>query len=233
MAKDKRMQKKTKKDKKLNVKIAPSILSADFSQLGMELEKVKNADLLHVDVMDGHFVDNITIGPVVVNSIKEKASKLGLPLDVHLMIENPEKYVEAFAKAGANIITFHPLASKNPKATIARIKNLGCKAGISINPDKPLSVLKPYLKDADIVLIMSVFAGFSGQKFIPSVLKKVRQLRKLGFNKDIEIDGGINDETIKQAAKAGCNVFVAGSYVFGNKNPEKVVELLRENAENN
>lgn len=219
-----------KAKKRNKIKIAPSILSADFSQLAKDIDKVRNADMLHIDVMDGHFVNNITIGPVVVDSIKEKARKLGLSLDVHLMIEKPEKYLEQFAKAGAKIITFHPVASKNPKATIAKIKKLGCKAGISINPDKPLSVLKPYLKDADMVLIMSVYAGFSGQKFMPGVLKKVRALRKLGFKKDIEIDGGINDDTVKQAAKAGANVFVAGSYVFGNKNSGKVVELLRRNA---
>jgi len=210
--------------------IEPSILSADFSQLSREIDKVKNADRLHVDIMDGHFVDNISIGPVVLESIKDKTKKLKLPMDVHLMIENPEKYIDAFAKAGAYTIIFHPVTTKNPNNVINKIKKNKCKAGVSINPDKPVSIIKPYLKKVDQVIIMSVYAGFSGQKFIPDVLKKVKQIRKLGFKGEINIDGGINDETIKKAAKAGCNVFVAGSYVFKHKNPAKAVEILRKNA---
>lgn len=220
------MKKTTKTN--LKIKIAPSILSADFSNLKEELKKISDADVIHIDVMDGHFVNNITIGPFVVKAIRKITKK---PLDVHLMIENPEKYVEAFATAGANKISFHPVATKDPKGTIKKIKSLGCEVGVVINPDKTLESLKPYLNDVDFVLIMSVYAGFGGQKFISEVLEKVQKLRnEYNWNKDIEIDGGINDETIRFASKAGANVFVAGNYVFGHKSPNKAIELLRKNA---
>ena len=210
-----------------NIRIAPSILSADFSQLQKEVDRVKNADALHIDVMDGRFVDNITFGPVVIERLKTTLER-----DVHLMIERPEKYVTAFVRAGANTISFHVNATKSPGAVIAKIRKLGCRVGLAINPDKPVAMIAPYLKKIDQVLIMSVYAGFGGQKFIPSVLDKVRQLRaKHGFKGDIEIDGGINGETVVDAVQAGCNVIVAGSFVFGAKSPSKQVEMLRKKAQ--
>ena len=209
----------------MKIKIAPSILSADFSKLQKEIDKIKNADYLHLDVMDGHFVPNITMGPVVIKNLKIKLVK-----DVHLMIENPDKYVEAFAKAKVNIISFHPETCKNPKEVIKKIKKLGVKASVALNPDKPLSLIKNLLDNVDMVLIMSVFPGFGGQKFISSVLKKIKELRKLKPKLDIEIDGGINTTTVKKAVKAGANIIVAGSFVYKSKNPGKTIELLRKAA---
>lgn len=209
----------------MKIKIAPSILSADFSKLQKEIDKIKNADYLHLDVMDGHFVPNITMGPVVIKNLKIKLVK-----DAHLMIENPDKYVEAFAEAGVDIISFHPETCKNPKEVIKKIKKLGVKASVALNPDKPLSLIKNLLNDVDMVLIMSVFPGFGGQKFISSVLKKIKELRKLKPKLDIEIDGGINTTTVKKAVKAGANIIVAGSFVYKSKNPGKTIELLRKAA---
>jgi ribulose-phosphate 3-epimerase len=207
--------------------IAPSILSADFSSLQKEVDKVRNADLLHIDVMDGHFVDNITFGPVVIENIKTKLIK-----DVHLMIEQPEKYVNAFCDAGAGMISFHVDATKKPDAVIDQIRKQGCKVGIALNPDKPVAMIAKYLPKVDYVLIMSVYAGFGGQKFIPAVLGKVRQLRrKYRFSGDIEIDGGINDITVSEVVLAGANLIVAGSFIFKSKNPQQMVELLRHKAE--
>ncbi len=211
----------------MKIKIAPSILSADFGKLNEEISEIENsADLIHIDVMDGHFVPNITIGPCVVRKIKSK-----LPLDVHLMIENPEKYVEEFAKAGASIITIQAEACEDPLTVINKIKKLGCKAGISINPDKPVGMIKGVLNDVDMVLIMTVFPGFAGQEFIESAVPKIAEVRKLKSSMDIEVDGGINTETIKKSVKAGANVIVAGSAIFGKSDRAKAVKDLRKAAE--
>jgi len=209
----------------MKVKIAPSILSADFSHLQKDIDKVRNADYLHIDIMDGHFVSNITIGPVVIKNLKTKLIK-----DVHLMIEEPEKYAKDFAEAGADIITFHAEVSKNLKKTIRLIRKLGVKVGIAINPDKELSLIMPVLDDVDMVLLMTVFPGFGGQKFIKDVLPKIKELRKLKPELDIEVDGGINDKTIKQAVKAGANIIAAGSFIFRDKTPSKMISLLIKNA---
>lgn len=215
---------------KNKIKIAPSILSADFGKLNDEIKEVEDsADLIHIDVMDGHFVKNITIGPPIVKSIKTKK-----PLDVHLMIKEPEKYIEAFAKAGAYNITFHAevVAVNKRKELIKKIRELGCKASISINPDKKIGLIKDILDDVDMVLLMTVFPGFGGQKFIMDVVPRIKELRKLKPLLDIEVDGGIDAETIKIAAKAGANVFVAGNAIFTQKDRKKAIDVLRKNAEN-
>ncbi|MBN1903826.1 MAG: ribulose-phosphate 3-epimerase [Deltaproteobacteria bacterium] len=210
--------------------IAPSILSADFSKLGEEVQAAERAgaDYIHVDVMDGHFVPNITIGPLVVEGVK-KVTKL--PLDVHLMIENPDQYVEAFAKAGANIITIHAEAVNHLHRSIQIIKGAGCKAGVSLNPATPIDVLEYILDDIDMVLVMTVNPGFGGQKFIPATLSKIKRLREMivsrGLNIDIEVDGGINPETIKKVSGAGANVFVAGAFVFSSPDYRDAINALR------
>ncbi|MFA6320895.1 MAG: ribulose-phosphate 3-epimerase [Candidatus Omnitrophota bacterium] len=205
--------------------IAPSILSADFSKLGQEIKDAEKsgADWIHVDVMDGHFVPNLTIGPVVVKSIKP-ATKL--PLDVHLMIENPEKYIESFAKAGADIITFHIEAEDDPREVIKLIKYFKKKAGVSIRPKTPLSAIEPFLSMVDMVLIMTVEPGFAGQQFILECLPKVESLRRI-FNKHIQVDGGINVSTAAEVRAAGANVIVAGTAVFGTKNYAEAIKNLR------
>jgi ribulose-phosphate 3-epimerase len=213
----------------MKIKIAPSILSADFGNINKDIRQIEDSsDLIHVDVMDGHFVPNITIGPVVVKGLRSKK-----PLDVHLMINEPDKYVEAFAKAGAASITFHAqlMESKDAKKLIAKIKNLGCKAAVALNPDKKLDLIKDYVKEVDMVLMMTVFPGFGGQKFIEKVLPKIKKLREQNPELDIQVDGGINSETIKKAAEAGANVFVAGNAVFSKENRVKVIKDLRNNAE--
>ena len=211
----------------MKTKIAPSILSADFSNLSAELKKVERAgaDLIHVDIMDGHFVPNITIGPVVVKYIR-KATKL--PLDVHLMIENPAKYIGAFVNAGSDMITVHiETVSVKELAAIAKgLKNRGVKLGISLNPATPLAKIKKALALVDFVLVMSVNPGFGGQAFIPSALSKIRQLRAI-FKKDIAVDGGINNITGKQVREAGANILAAGSYIFGAKNTRAAINSLR------
>jgi len=207
----------------MKIKIAPSILSADFGNLNKDIASVdKYCDLIHVDVMDGHFVPNITIGAPVVAKMKSKR-----PLDVHLMIENPEKYIEDFVKAGANIITVHSEASKNLKNLLKKIRSFGVKAGVSIKPKTPVSNIKNILECLDMVLIMTVEPGFGGQEFMEDMMEKVKQLRKMKPKLDIEVDGGINDKTSKIAVKAGANVLVAGSYIFKAKNRKKAVESLR------
>jgi ribulose-phosphate 3-epimerase len=207
----------------MKILIAPSILSADFGKLNEEIASVEAfVEMLHVDVMDGHFVPNITIGAPVVKCIKTK-----LPLDCHLMIENPEKYVEDFAKAGAASITVHAEACKDLEAIVAKIKDLGVKAAVSINPETPVEKILPVLGDVDMVLVMSVNPGFGGQKFIESALPKIAEIRKLKPNLDIEVDGGINAETAKLCIKAGANILVAGSYIFGAEDRKKAVESLR------
>ena len=228
--------------------VAPSILSADFAKLGDEVKKVEDAgaDLIHIDVMDGHFVPNITIGPVVVGYIK-KYSKL--PLDVHLMIEEPHKYVKAFADAGSDIITIHaeeyPMGTRDKgqgtrvgssrfvdkidvariKEVLGQIKALGKKAGLSLNPDTPFCI-EGVLGEVDMILIMSVHPGFGGQKFIDSVIPKIKQARK-SYSGDIEVDGGINDKNVKLVIDAGANVIVAGSYFFTAKDTKEAVRKLR------
>ncbi len=212
------------------LKIAPSILSADFAKLKEEITEVEQggADLIHVDVMDGHFVPNITIGPLVVEAIKPITA---LPLDVHLMIEHPDQYIENFVKSGADIISVHAEATKHLHRTVHLIKGLGAKAAVALNPATPLESLDYVLEDLDMVLLMTVNPGFGGQSFITSVLPKIKQLKdritQLGLNIDIEVDGGINDKTIDSVVEAGANVIVAGSYVFGQKNREKAILSLK------
>jgi len=211
----------------LKIKIVPSILSANFNFLQKEVDKVSNADYLQFDVMDGHFVNNISFGAVVMQKLKTNLKK-----DVHLMIYNPENYVEQFAKAGADIITFHIEATRKPKMIIGMIKKHRVKAGIAINPATPIARIKKFLPYLDQVIIMTVNPGWEGQSFIESCLGKIRELRKI-YSGDIMVDGGINDRTIVDCAKAGANLFVAGSFVFHSKHPRKTVELLRKKAKGN
>lgn len=211
----------------MKIKIAPSILSADFSCLAQELKKVERAgaELIHVDVMDGHFVPNITIGPVVVKYLRKSTN---LPLDVHLMIENPAKYIGAFVNAGSDMITVHiETVTLKELAAIARgLKKSRVKLGISLNPATPLNKIKKALALVDFVLVMSVNPGFGGQAFIPGALKKIKQLRAI-FKKDIAVDGGINNLTAKLVKEAGANVLAAGSYIFGAKNTKTAINSLR------
>ena len=203
------------------IKISPSILSCDFSEIGSEIEKLNDsgADLIHIDVMDGHFVPNLTFGPPVISRIR-KCSKL--PFDVHLMISPVEKYIQDYANAGADIITFHPEATDNIQRTIDVIKSCEKKVGISLNPETPSTVIENYLKEIDLILIMSVNPGFAGQKFMPEVLEKVKFFRSKieneNLNIDIEIDGGIDFETAPLAIKAGANILVSGTTIFKGKN---------------
>ena len=203
------------------IKISPSILSCDFSEIGSEIEKLNNsgADLIHIDVMDGHFVPNLTFGPPIISKIR-KCSKL--PFDVHLMISPVEKYIQDYANAGADIITFHPEATDNIQRTINIIKSCGKKVGISLNPETASAVIENYLKEIDLILIMSVNPGFAGQKFMPEVLEKVKFFRSKieneNLNIDIEIDGGIDFETAPLAIKAGANILVSGTTIFKGKN---------------
>ncbi len=212
------------------IKVAPSILSADFSRLGQEISSVEKAgaDLLHLDVMDGHFVRNITIGPLVVKAAKKSTS---LPLDTHLMIENPERYVEAFIKAGSSIISFHIETTPDPLELISRIKGLGAAPALAINPDTPVQTIERFLDKIKMVLVMTVFPGFEGQKFIPDALKSVRAIREAanirGLDLDIEVDGGINPQTAKEAVAAGANILVAGFAVFYSKDYGTAISLIR------
>jgi len=214
------------------IKISPSILSCDFSEIGSEIEKLNNsgADLIHIDVMDGHFVPNLTFGPPVISKIR-KCSKL--PFDVHLMISPVEKYIQDYANAGADIITFHPEATDNIQRTIDVIKSCGKKVGISLNPETPSTVIENYLKKIDLILIMSVNPGFAGQKFIPEVLEKVKFFRSKieneNLNIDIEIDGGIDFKTAPLAIKAGANILVSGTTIFkGENNISENIKNLRK-----
>ena len=212
------------------VKIAPSILSADFSRLGDEIKKVEDggADLIHVDVMDGHFVPNLTMGAVILHSIKPLSK---LPFDCHLMVTNPESYFESFEKAGADSISFHVEAVPDVKKTLAELSKTKCKKGLAINPDQPLSRLTPHLADIDLITVMSVFPGFAGQKFIETVLPKVKELSELkkknGYRYEIEIDGGINEQTAVLAREAGSEILVAGSAVYKAQNPAAMIKALR------
>lgn len=215
----------------MNIKIAPSILSANFARLGEEISAVEKAgaDVIHVDVMDGYFVPNITIGPLVVKAIKPITS---LPLDVHLMIEKPDRYLEAFAEAGASWLSVHVETCVHLHRTIQSIKSLRVKAGAVLNPATPLETLDYCLEDLDFVLLMSVNPGFGGQKFIPSALKKIEKLKKriiqLGLDVFIEVDGGANTKTIKQIIDAGADVIVAGSAIFEAENYEEAIKKLKE-----
>lgn len=212
------------------IKIAPSILSADFAKLGEEIKDVENggADYIHVDVMDGHFVPNITIGPLIVNAIRPTTS---LPLDVHLMIENPDLYIPEFARAGADIITVHVEATKHLHRTIHLIKDNGVKAGVVLNPATPVNMIEHILDDIDMVLFMTVNPGFGGQKFIDSVLPKIKTAAKMIADRkldiEIEVDGGVNPETAKLCIEAGANVLVAGSAVFNKEDRKKAIAAIR------
>jgi ribulose-phosphate 3-epimerase len=217
------------------IKIAPSILSADFSRLGEEIVAIDaaGADYIHVDVMDGHFVPNITIGPLVVDAVRKVTKK---PLDVHLMIENPDLYIPAFAAAGADIIVVHQEAVPHMHRTIQLIKSLGKKAGVSINPGTPVNSLEAILDELDLVLVMTVNPGFGGQSFIDSCLPKIEALRKMIESRrltvELEVDGGIKADNIGRVAAAGADVFVAGSAVFNADNYTQAITSLRNNGRN-
>ena len=214
------------------IQISPSILSADFSKLGSEIKKLEEsgADMIHVDVMDGHFVPNLTIGPPVIKSLKKHSS---LIFDVHLMISPVHNYIEAYAEAGADIITIHPEATDDLKKSISKIKQLNKKVGVSLNPETKVDIITEYLDIIDLVLVMSVNPGFGGQKFMPEVLTKIKELKKIQKNRklnfDIEIDGGINFENSKAAIEAGANILVSGTTIFKNNNGDikKNIELLK------
>ena len=215
-----------------NIQISPSILSADFSQLGTEIKKLEQggADMIHVDVMDGHFVPNLTIGPPVIKALRKHCS---LKFDVHLMISPVHKYIEDYANAGADIITIHPEATENLEASISKIKELNKKVGVSLNPDSKIDLILNLLDKIDLVLIMSVNPGFGGQKFMPEVLDKIKELKKIQnenkLNFDIEIDGGINFENCKKAIEAGANILVSGTTIFKSNNGDikKNINLLK------
>ena len=214
------------------IQISPSILSADFSRLGNEIKRLEEggADMIHVDVMDGHFVPNLTIGPPVIKALKKHCS---LQFDVHLMISPVHEYIEDYAHAGADIITIHPEATNNLEETIFKIRDLDKKVGVSLNPDSKIDLIKNLLDQIDLVLIMSVNPGFGGQKFMPEVLDKIKELKKIqtekNINFDIEIDGGINFENCKAAIEAGANILVSGTTVFKSNNGDikKNINLLK------
>ncbi|HTQ77772.1 MAG TPA: ribulose-phosphate 3-epimerase [Burkholderiales bacterium] len=214
-------------------RLAPSILSADFARLGEEVRAVEEAgaDLLHFDVMDNHYVPNLTVGPLVCASLRPRTR---LPIDVHLMVKPVDRIVPDFAKAGANIISFHPEASEHVDRTLALIRECGCKAGLVLNPATPLSVLDHTLEKLDLVLLMSVNPGFAGQEFIPSVLPKIRELRRRinagGREIWLEVDGGIKLDNIRRVAEAGADTFVAGSAIFGSADYRATIEEMRKRA---
>ncbi len=215
------------------MKISPSILSADFTRLGEELKALGDAgaDYIHVDVMDGRFVPNITIGPFIVEAAK-RATKV--PLDVHLMIEEPERFIQDFARAGSDIITVHAEATRHLHKVIQSIKEHGLKAGVSINPATPVSAIRPVIGDIDLILVMSVNPGFSGQGFISASLDKIKEARLMiagsGRHIELEVDGGIKVANIKEAAAAGADVFVSGSGVFGTPDYKKTIKAMKEAA---
>lgn len=208
------------------VKVAPSLLSADFSRLAEEVRKVENAgaDCLHVDVMDGHFVPNISMGQPVVKSLRKVTE---LPLDVHLMIEEPDRYLKDFVEAGADVITVHPEANVELGRTIDTLRKMEVGAGVALRPSTPLETIEDYLGDLDMVMIMAVKPGFGGQKFMTQVLDKIRELDRI-FDGEIEIDGGVNLETAPAAVEAGADILVAGTAVFGSDDPAETVEELRK-----
>ena len=214
------------------IQISPSILSADFSQLGKEIKKLEEggADLIHVDVMDGHFVPNLTIGPPVIKALRNYTN---LPFDVHLMISPVHKYIKNFAEAGSDIITIHPEATENLNQSISLIKELNKKVGVSLNPNTQINIIETELSNIDLVLVMSVFPGFGGQKFIPETINKIKELneikKKNNYNFDIEVDGGINFSNSKDVINAGANILVSGTTIFKENNGDirKNIEKLR------
>ena len=215
-----------------SIKIAPSILSADFGQLGSEIKRLEEAgaDMIHVDVMDGHFVPNLTVGPPVINTLRKYTK---LPFDVHLMISPVHKYIKDYAEAGANIITIHPEATDNLQESIKHIKNFGKKVGVSLNPNTQIDIIEKLLVEINLVLIMSVHPGFAGQKFIPNVLDKIKELKKIkdekNLNFDIEVDGGINFDNSKLVIEAGANILVSGTTIFKNNkgDTKKNIDTLK------
>ena len=214
------------------IKISPSILAADFSQLGKEINNLEKggADLIHVDVMDGHFVPNLTIGPPVIRALRKYTK---LPFDVHLMISPVHKYIKDFANAGSDIITIHPEATKNLEESIFHIKELNKKVGVSLNPNTKINVIESHLNNIDLVLVMSVFPGFGGQKFIPETINKIKDLKKIkdknNHSFDIEVDGGINFSNSKDVINAGANILVSGTTIFKENNGDiqKNIETLK------
>ena len=214
------------------IQISPSILSADFSQLGIEIKRLEEggADMIHVDVMDGHFVPNLTIGPPVIKALRKQCD---LKFDVHLMISPVHKYIESYADAGADIITIHPETTDNLEASIIKIRELNKKVGVSLNPESKIDLIRGFLDKIDLILIMSVNPGFGGQKFMPEVLEKIKELKKIqndnNLDFDIEIDGGINFDNCKDAIEAGANILVSGTTIFKSNNGDikKNINLLK------
>lgn len=210
------------------LKISPSILASDYANLQSELDRISTSDMIHIDVMDGHFVPNISIGAPVVAACKKVCN---VPFDVHLMISNPLDYAEDFAKAGADIICFHTECDSDTEQTIDKILSLGKKAALAIKPATPIDEVVKYFDKISMVLVMTVEPGFGGQSFMESTMPKIEAIRKINPDIDIEVDGGINADTVKIAAKAGANVFVAGSAVFKSENPAETIALLKKNAQ--
>ena len=213
----------------MDIKISPSMLASDYANLESELKKCETggADLIHLDVMDGHFVPNISIGTPVIGAMKRVCN---IPFDVHLMISKPYDYIEDFVNAGADIITFHIESESDAEKTVDKILSLGCKAGIAVKPNTPVDAVYPYLDKLSMVLVMTVEPGFGGQSFMESTMPKITDLRAKCPKIDIQVDGGINAETVKIAGRAGANVFVAGSAVFKSENPADAIRILKENA---
>jgi ribulose-phosphate 3-epimerase len=215
----------------MNKKIAPSILSADFSKLGEEVKAVEQAgaDYIHIDVMDGHFVPNITIGPIIVRAVKRITN---LPLDVHLMISNPDDFIDDFAQAGADILTVHAEAGYHLHRSLQHIRKIGIKSAVSLNPASPLSMIEYVLDGLDMVLLMTVNPGFGGQEFIPEVIPKIERLREMidkrGLDIELEVDGGIGPETINRVSSAGADVFVAGSAIYHSQDYAETIRLMRK-----
>jgi ribulose-phosphate 3-epimerase len=215
------------------IKLAPSILSADFSRLGDEIDMLERSscDLIHVDVMDGHFVPNITIGPMVINAVRNRTKK---PFDVHLMMDNPMSLVDLYIDAGADIITLHPEVIHHLHRAVYHIKSRNVSVGIALNPSTPLEVLNYIIKDIDMILVMTVNPGFGGQEFIPSMLDKIKALKnktvELDLNIDIEVDGGIHSGNIEEIVRAGANVIVAGSAIFNSPDPSAIIDDMRMKA---